>query len=34
MSLNRRDGVVLLDSLRDDVLAELLREETERVLRR
>ena len=33
VSLNRRDGVVLLDSLPDDVLAELLREQAERVLR-
>ena len=33
VALNRRGGVVLLDSLPDDVLAELLREEAERVLR-
>jgi hypothetical protein len=33
VSLNRRGGVVLLDSLPNDVLAELLREESERVLR-
>ena len=33
VALNRRGGVVLLDSLSDDVLAELLREEAERVLR-
>ena len=33
VALNRRGGVVLLDSLPDDALARLLREEAERVLR-
>lgn len=33
VAINRRGGVVLLDSLPDDVLAELLREEAERLLK-
>lgn len=33
VALNRRGGVVLLDSLSDDLLANLLREEADRILR-